>query len=437
MADLRSEFVGIKSPNPFWLASAPPTDKAYNVERAFKAGWGGVVWKTLGEEGPPVVNVNGPRYGAIYGADRRLLGLNNIELITDRDLYVNLREIKQVKKDWPDRAVVVSLMVPCEEESWKAILPLVEETGADGIELNFGCPHGMSERGMGAAVGQVPEYVEMVVRWCKANTRMPVITKLTPNITDIRKPARAAHAAGTDAVSLINTINSITSVNLDTFAPEPTIDGKGTHGGYCGPAVKPIALSMVSEIARDSECAGLPISAIGGITTWRDAAEFMAMGAGNVQVCTAVMTYGFKIVQEMISGLENWMDAKGHATLADFAGRAVPNVTDWQYLNLNYITKARIDQDKCIKCGRCYIACEDTSHQAITAMKDGQRHFEVQDNECVACNLCVDVCPVEGCITMERLEAGALDQRTGKKVSAEYANWTTHPNNPMATEAAE
>ena len=168
MADIRNNFVGIKSPNPFWLASAPPTDKAYNVIRAFKAGWGGVVWKTLGEEGPPVVNVNGPRYGAIWGADRRLLGLNNIELITDRDLQVNLREIKQVKKDWPDRAIVVSLMVPCEEEAWKAILPVVEETGADGIELNFGCPHGMSERGMGSAVGQVPEYIEMVVRWCKA-----------------------------------------------------------------------------------------------------------------------------------------------------------------------------------------------------------------------------------------------------------------------------
>ena len=192
MADFRNNFVGIKSPNPFWLASAPPTDKAYNVVRAFKAGWGGVVWKTLGEEGPPVVNVNGPRYGAIWGADRRLLGLNNIELITDRDLQVNLREIKQVKRDWPDRAMVVSLMVPCVEEAWKAILPVVEETGADGIELNFGCPHGMSERGMGSAVGQVPEYIEMVVRWCKANTRMPVITKLTPNITDIRKPARAA-----------------------------------------------------------------------------------------------------------------------------------------------------------------------------------------------------------------------------------------------------
>jgi dihydropyrimidine dehydrogenase (NAD+) subunit PreA len=431
MADLRNNFVGIKSPNPFWLASAPPTDKAYNVERAFKAGWGGVVWKTLGEEGPPLVNVNGPRYGAIWGGDRRLLGFNNIELITDRPLQTNLREMKAIKLAWPDRAVIASLMVPCEEESWKAILPLVEETGADGIELNFGCPHGMSERGMGAAVGQVPEYIEMVVRWCKQYSRMPVITKLTPNITDIRRPARAAKAGGTDAVSLINTINSITSVNLDTFSPEPSIDGKGTHGGYCGPAVKPIALSMVSEIARDPETHGLPISGIGGISTWRDAAEFLALGAGNVQVCTAAMTYGFKIVEEMISGLSNWMDEKGHKTLEDFTGRAVRNVTDWQYLNLSYITKAKINQDLCISCGRCHIACEDTSHQAIMKEKDGKRHFEVMDDECVGCNLCVEVCPVEDCITMEALPPGSIDERTGRVVAETYANWTTHPNNPM------
>lgn len=431
MADIRNNFVGIKSPNPFWLASAPPTDKAYNVERAFKAGWGGVVWKTLGEEGPPVVNVNGPRYGAIWGADRRLLGFNNIELITDRDLQKNLQEIKQVKKNWPDRAVVVSIMVPCEEDAWKAILPLVEETKADGIELNFGCPHGMSERGMGAAVGQVPEYVEMVVRWCKQYSRMPVITKLTPNVTDVRRPARAAKNGGTDAVSLINTINSITGVDLDNFAPMPTIDGKGTHGGYCGPAAKPIALHMVADIARDPETYGLPISGIGGVTTWRDAAEFMALGAGNVQVCTAAMVYGFKIVEEMISGLKNWMDEKGHATLDDFTGRATRNVTDWQFLNLNYITKAHIDQDKCISCGRCHIACEDTSHQAITKEKDGKRHFEVMDDECVGCNLCVNVCPVEDCITMIQLEPGMLDERTRKVVEPTYANWTTHPNNPM------
>ncbi|MDJ0627127.1 MAG: NAD-dependent dihydropyrimidine dehydrogenase subunit PreA [Rhodobacter sp.] len=435
MADLTSEFVGIKSPNPFWLASAPPTDKEYNVRRAFEAGWGGVVWKTLGEAGPPIVNVNGPRYGAVWGADRRLLGLNNIELITDRPLDVNLREIKTVKRDYPDRAVVVSLMVPCEEAAWKAILPLVEETGADGIELNFGCPHGMSERGMGSAVGQVPDYIEMVTRWCKANTRMPVIVKLTPNITDIRYPARAARKGGADAVSLINTVSSITSVDLDAMSPEPSIDGKGSHGGYCGPAVKPIALNMVAEIARDPETAGLPISGIGGVTTWRDAAEFIALGAGNVQVCTAAMTYGFKIVEEMISGLSQWMDGKGHPDVAGIVGRAVPNVTDWQYLNLNYVTKARIDQEACIQCGRCYVACEDTSHQAISMSPD--RVFEVIDEECVACNLCVNVCPVEGCITMEELAVGAVDKRTGAEVQADHGDWTTHPNNPAVRQAAE
>ncbi|MGI9350946.1 MAG: NAD-dependent dihydropyrimidine dehydrogenase subunit PreA [Rhizobiaceae bacterium] len=435
MADISSNFLGINSPNPFWLASAPPTDKAYNVERAFEAGWGGVVWKTLGEEGPPVVNVNGPRYGAVWGADRRLLGLNNIELITDRDLYVNLREITEVKKRWPDRAMIVSIMVPCEEDAWKKILPLVEETGADGIELNFGCPHGMSERGMGSAVGQVPEYIEMVARWCKESCGLPVIVKLTPNISDIRYPARAALQGGADAVSLINTVSSITSVNLDNFSPEPSIDGKGSHGGYCGPAVKPIALNMIAEIARDPETIGLPISGIGGITTWRDSAEFLALGAGNVQVCTAAMTYGFKIVEEMTSGLSNWMDEQGHKTLDDIIGKAVPNVTDWQYLNLNYITKAKINQDSCIKCGRCHIACEDTSHQAITSMVDGVRQFEVIDEECVGCNLCVNVCPIENCITMEQLPADSVDQRTGKKVAAKYSNWTEHPNNPSRVAA--
>ena len=435
MADISTEFLGIKSPNPFWLASAPPTDKEYNVRRAFEAGWGGVVWKTLGEDGPPIVNVNGPRYGAVWGADRRLLGQNNIELITDRPLETNLREIEAVKRDFPDRAVLVSLMVPCEEGAWKAILPRVEETGADGIELNFGCPHGMSERGMGSAVGQVPEYIEMVTRWCKANTDLPVIVKLTPNITDIRYPARAAKAGGADAVSLINTVSSIVGVDLDTMSPEPSIDGKGSHGGYCGPAVKPIALNMVAQIARDPETRGLPISGIGGVENWRDAAEFLALGAGNIQVCTAAMTYGFRIVQEMIGGLSAWMDAKGYSRVSDVTGLAVPNVVDWQHLNLNYVAKARIDQSSCIKCGRCYAACEDTSHQAI-AIGPG-REFKVIDEECVACNLCVNVCPVEGCITMERLPAGATDLRTGAKVEAAYANWTTHPNNPASMAAAE
>ena len=425
MADLTNDFLGIKSPNPFWLASAPPTDKQYNVERAFKAGWGGVVWKTLGMD-PPVVNVSS-RYGAIAYNGTRVAGFNNIELITDRPLDVNLQEIKQVKRDWPDRAMIVSLMVPCDEDSWKYILKRVEDTDADGIELNFGCPHGMSERGMGSAVGQVPDYVEMVTRWCKQHSRMPVIVKLTPNITSVLQPARAAKRGGADAVSLINTIQSVVSIDLDTMAPTPSVDGKGTHGGYCGPAVKPIALRMIGEIARDPDCRGLAISGIGGVSTWRDAAEFMAFGAGNVQVCTAAMHHGFKIVEDMISGLDNWMDEKGYADLPSFHGRAVPNFVEWNELNLNYKSIAAIDQDLCIQCGKCYIACEDTSHQSIAALRDeaGQRVYEIIDEECVGCNLCMHVCPVDDCITM-------VDVETGEP----YANWSTHPNNP-SRDAAE
>ncbi|MGA0533887.1 NAD-dependent dihydropyrimidine dehydrogenase subunit PreA [Hansschlegelia sp. KR7-227] len=436
MADLRTTFAGIRSPNPFWLASAPPTDKAYNVVRAFREGWGGVVWKTLGED-PPVVNVSGPRYGALHSADRRVIGFNNIELITDRPLETNLQEIKQVKRDWPDRALVVSLMVPCEEASWRAILARVEDTGADGVELNFGCPHGMQERGMGSAVGQVPDYVEMVARWCKAHTRMPVIVKLTPNVADIRPPATAALRGGADAVSLINTINSIIGVDLDRMIANPHTGGQATHGGYCGPAVKPIALNMVAEIARAPETAGMPISGIGGIEGWRDAAEFMALGCGNVQVCTAAMVYGFKVVKEMIAGLEAWMDDKGYVRLDDFVGRAVPKLTDWQHLDLGYAVKARIDQDLCIQCGRCHIACEDTSHQAITREVGGVRRFEVIDEECVGCNLCPSVCPVEGCIELVPLEVGEVDVRTGRTIIAEPLPWTHHPANPMAREAAE
>jgi len=419
MADLSCDFVGIKSPNPFWLASAPPTDKEYNVVRAFEAGWGGVVWKTLGED-PPVVNVSS-RYGAMHYHGNKMAGFNNIELISDRPLDVNLLEIERVKKNWPDRAVVVSLMVPCEEENWERIVKRVETTGCDGFELNFGCPHGMSERGMGSAVGQVPEYIQNVTEWCKKHTDIPVLVKLTPNITNILHPARAAVNGGGDAVALINTINSIASVNLDLMAPEPTVDGKGAHGGYCGPAVKPIALNMIAEIARDPECKNIPISGIGGVETWRDAAEFISLGAGSVQVCTAAMHYGFRIVEDMICGLNNWMDEKGYETLDDFRGKAVKNFYDWQDLNINFDTKALINQDECIKCGLCHIACEDTSHQAITAERvDGERVYTVIDDECVGCNLCQHVCPVENCITMNPVDNGLP-----------HLTWKDDPRNPM------
>ena len=426
MADLRCTIAGIKSPNPFWLASAPPTDKEYNVVRAFKAGWGGVVWKTLGED-PAVVNVSS-RYGAIHDSARNLIGFNNIELITDRPLQVNLDEMKKVKRDWPDRAVVGSIMAPIQEGPWVELTKKVEETGADGIELNLGCPHGMCERGMGSAVGQVPEMVEQVTRWAKSATLMPVLVKLTPNITNILWSAEAAKKGGADGVSLINTVNSLITVDLDAMAPTPTVDGKGTHGGYCGPAVRPIALHMVAEIGRSPDTQGLPISAIGGIANWRDAAEFLALGAGTVQVCTAAMVSGFRIVSDMIHGLADWMDARGYRTLADFRGRALGNVVDWNDLNMNYVSKAVIDRDLCIECGRCYIACEDASHQSIRqTVKGGHRIYEVIEEECVGCNLCYQVCPVPDCITM-------VKQENGKP----YMNWTQDPRNPLRiTRAAE
>jgi len=417
VADLSCTIAGVKSPNPFWLASAPPTDKKYNVVRAFRAGWGGVVWKTLGEM-PPVVNVSS-RYGGVDINGQRMMGFNNIELISDRPLDVNLREITEVKKEWPDRALFVSLMVPCNEQSWKDILKKVEKTNADGVELNFGCPHGMSERGMGSAVGQVPEYVEMVTRWCKANTRMPVMVKLTPNISDVRLPARGAKAGGADAIALINTINSIVSVDLDQMAPNPVVGGKGTHGGYCGPAVKPIALNMVAEICRDPATAGIPISGIGGVSTWRDAAEFIALGSSSVQVCTAVMHYGFRIVSDLADGLSRWMDHKGYRSLEDFRGAAIKNVTNWNELDLNFKTLAKIEQEGCIQCGLCHIACEDTSHQAVSLERTSTAvKYDIIEKECVGCNLCALVCPTH-CISM-----------VPQKSELPYLPWTRHPNNP-------
>jgi dihydropyrimidine dehydrogenase (NAD+) subunit PreA len=430
MPDLTIDFCGVKAPNPFWLASGPPTNSEYQVRRAFDAGWGGAVWKTIGHE--PIVNVSS-RYGGLDYDGRKLMGLNNIELITDRTLDVNFQEITRVKKAYPKHALFVSLMVESKRDAWHDITRKTQDAGADGVELNFGCPHGMSERGQGSAVGQVPDYACMITQWVKEVATVPVMVKLTPNVGDITAIGRAAVRGGADALSLINTLNSIMGVDLDTFAPKPAVAGLGSHGGYCGPAVKPIALHMVSALAGDAKI-HVPISGIGGVQAWQDAVEFMLLGATSVQVCTAVMHYGFRLVEQLASGLETWMMEKGFERVSDFLGKTVPRLRPWSELDLNYKIVAEIDQKKCIHCGLCYIACEDGAHQSIRwdrvpvgdfvrgngchmvrsgdvevlpgAGADTINVFAIKQDVCVGCNLCSLVCPVENCIRMKEIDTG-------------------------------
>jgi dihydropyrimidine dehydrogenase (NAD+) subunit PreA len=400
MADLRINLAGIKSPNPFWLASAPPTNSGYQVQRAFEAGWGGAVWKTLGE---PIINTSS-RFAAISFNGKKVAGFNNIELITDRPLEVNLKEIYETKKRFPNHAIIASLMVEPSREKWHEIVKRVEDIGVDGLELNFGCPHGMAERGMGAASGQQPDLVESQTMWVKEVARTPVIVKLTPNITDITMTAKAAVRGGADAISMINTINSLAGVDLDTWNTIPHVAGKGAHGGYCGPAVKPIALNMVAECARNANI-NLPISGIGGISNWRDAVEFMLMGATGVQICTAAMHHGFSIVDDMIDGLNNYLDEKGILSVTELIGKSVEKFSDWGNLDLNYRTVAKINTEVCINCNKCHIACEDTAHQCIDMLTDpkGNKYLKVREEDCVGCNLCSIVCPEEGAINMIEL----------------------------------
>jgi len=423
MVDLSIDCGGIKSPNPFWLASAPPSNSAYQNCKAFEQGWGGTVWKTIGE---PVMNVCN-RYGGLDYNGEKIFGLNNVELISDRPIETNFKEIAETKKLWPDRAVVVSLMVESKKEAWHNIVKRTIDTGADGIELNYGCPHGMSERGMGAAVGQVPEYCKMITEWVTEVSTIPVLIKLTPNVTDIRYPARAAKQANADGLSLINTINSIIGVDLDTLKIQPTIAGKSSHGGFAGPAVKPIALHLLSQVASDREI-NLPISGVGGISTWKDAVEFILLGSTSVQICTAVMHYGFRIIDDLVEGLTNWMESKGFSTIDDFKGKAIEQIEDFGNFNLLHKTVARIEQTKCIHCNLCHIACEDGAHQCIdlTAV-NGNYKTEVREEDCVGCSLCSLVCPVEGCIEMVRVDDES-ESKTWNELMADFKREGKEPS---------
>ena len=413
MPDIRSNCASIASPNPFWLASAPPANSGDQVQRAFDAGWGGAVWKTLGV---PIQNVSS-RFGAVHVQSSRAVGFNNIELITDRSLEINFKEIYETKKKYPEHAVIVSLMVETREE-WRDIIKRSVDVGADGIELNFGCPHGMCERGMGSAVGQEPKVNEEITSWAVQYSSVPVLVKLTPNVADIVPHGMAAKRGGAHGVSLINTIKSIIGVDIDRMVPEPRVAGLSTNGGYCGAAVKPIALHMVAGLARHEEF-GIPISGIGGVTNWRDAVEFMLLGASSVQVCTEVMLRGYRIVEDMIEGLEEYMRTHGMATLDDLVGKAVPAFSEWGDLDLNYETVAKIDANKCIGCYKCMVACHDGAHQCIHPDPRGSRVPVVDESECVGCNLCEIVCPVPGCITMTEVDNGFRPGTWNQFVSGE------------------
>jgi dihydropyrimidine dehydrogenase (NAD+) subunit PreA len=441
MPDLSVDFCGIKSPNPFWLASAPPTNTGEQVMRAFDCGWGGAVFKTLAD--PPITNVSS-RFASIGYGGKRMAGFNNIELISDRPLELNLAEIAEVKRRYPGHVLIASLMFDTKAQ-WQDIMRRVQDTGADGVELNFGCPHGMCERGMGSAVGQEPELLAEITSWVTDVASIPVIVKLTPNVGDIVEPALAAIRGKAHALSLINTIKSIMSVDLNTFVPRPVVGDASTNGGYCGPAVKPIALHMVGQLARHRDIR-VPISGIGGISTWQDAAEFLALGSTTVQVCTEVMHRGFRVVDGLISGLSDYLKQKNMTSVTELIGKAVPNYHDWGTLDLNHHVVAKIDESKCIGCQLCYVACLDGSHQCIylpgmttqSARAKGHEHPPIKleqvaplalkssrtpwvhEEECVGCNLCALVCPVPDCITMVEQRKAPHRQTWNERVAASY-----------------
>lgn len=411
MPDLTSNTAGIISPNPFWLASAPPTNSGRQILRAFEAGWGGAVWKTIGQ---PIQNVSS-RFGGIHWRGQRAAGFNNIELITDRTMDTNFKEMAEVKKRFPNHAVISSLMVETKEE-WKEVVQRSIDAGADGIELNFGCPHGMCERGMGSAVGQEPKVNEEITSWVKEYSTIPVLVKLTPNVGDIIPHGLAAQAGGADGVSLINTIKSIIGVDLDQMVPQPVVGNKSSNGGYCGAAVRPIALHMTAALARDDGF-NIPISGIGGVTNWREAVEFIALGASSVQVCTEVMLRGYRIVEDMIDGLNGFMQEKGYNTIDEMVGKAIPGYSEWGNLDINYETVAKIDESACIGCNRCMVACHDGAHQCIHPNPNGSHVPVVDEDECVGCNLCEIVCPVPECISMVEVDNGFG-----------YSTWNKHVN---------
>lgn len=389
--DLSIDFLGVKCENPFFLSSSPVGSNYEMIKKAFEAGWGGVYYKTIGVYIPDECS---PRFDIGRKEDLAWTGFKNMEMISDKPLEVNLEYISRLKEDFPTKVMAVSIMGSNDEE-WVYLTKKVTEAGADIIELNFSCPQ-MDSHEMGSDVGQNPDLVAHYTKLCVENTHLPVVAKMTPNIGHMEIPAEAAVKAGAKGIAAINTIKAITNLDLESVTAMPAINGKSSISGYSGAAVKPIALRFITQMKQYDPLKDVPITGMGGIETWQDALEFLLVGASNLQVTTAVMQYGYRIVEDMISGLSHYMDERGIDKLEDLVGLALPNIVGADEIDRDFKIIPEINYDKCVKCGRCYVSCFDAAHQAIDW--DSEERKPIINDNCVGCHLCLNVCPVFDCI---------------------------------------
>lgn len=390
--DLSINYLGVNCENPFFLSSSPVGSNYEMVAKAFESGWGGVFFKTIGIF---IADECSPRFDNNIKEGTPWVGFKNMEQISDKPLEKNLEAIAKLKRDYPEKIMVATIMGSTDEE-WKELAKLVTQAGTDLIECNFSCPQ-MTSHAMGSDVGQSPDLVRQYSKAVASATHVPVIAKMTPNIGNMEVPAIAAIEGGAKGISAINTIKSITNIDCENMTAMPVVNGKSSISGYSGAAVKPIGLRFITQMKQHPQLKDIEMSGIGGIETWRDALEYILVGSRNLQVTTAVMQYGYRIVEDMISGLSYFMEEKGFNKLEDMVGLALPNIIPAEDLDRDFKIIPDIDEEKCIGCGRCYVSCYDAAHQAID-WDDANRKPIINDN-CVGCHLCLNVCPVHECIT--------------------------------------
>ena len=385
--DLSADICGVRLENPFLLSSSVVSSSYEMCRRAFEAGWAGASFKTICSFPQHEAS---PRFSALRLHSKAFFGFKNIEQLSDHSVEENMHVFEQLRKEYPSKVIIASIMGQNEKE-WRELAGKCEAAGASVIECNFSCPN-MEDDSLGDTIGQSVELTERFTRAAKSGTRLPVLAKLTPNITDMVPIALAAKRGGADGISAINTINSITGVDIDTLVAEPSVSGKSIVGGYSGSAVKPIALRFISDLSRCSGLQDMHISGMGGIEVWRDALEFILLGAGSVQITTAVMQYGYRIIDDLLEGLTEYMKSKGIAALTDLIGGASGSVVDHQSIERDTILFPVFLHDLCIGCGRCYVSCQDGGHQAIVFDPD-TRKPRLNGKNCVGCHLCRLVCP--------------------------------------------